>query len=112
MSATQDAKNWFVLLKGKRYGPYTFAALAQAADKGVVDPDAGVWCLGWDEWRIARNVPGLFEPEPDEAEEEADEAEEYADDHEDADHAEADDRDEEHREHEDRDDIEDRDETA
>ncbi len=112
MSATQDAKNWFVLLKGKRYGPYTFAALAHAAEKGVVDPEAGVWCLGWAEWRIARNVPGLFKPEPDDLEEDADEAEEYADDQEDADHAEADDRDEEHREDEDdRDETEDRHET-
>ena len=107
MSATQDAKNWFVLLKGKRYGPYTFAALAHAAEKGVVDPEAGVWCLGWAEWRIARNVPGLFKPGPDDLEEDADEAEEYADDREDADDAEADDRDEEHREDED-----DRDETG
>jgi hypothetical protein len=99
MSATQDAKNWFVLLKGKRYGPYTFAALAHAAEKGVVDRDAGVWCLGWAEWRMARNVPWLFEPEresePDEVEEDTDEAEEDADDHGDTDHAEADDRDEE-----------------
>jgi GYF domain 2 len=81
MSAAQDAKNWFVLLKGKRYGPYTFAALAQAAEKGVVDPEAGVWCLGWDEWRIARNVPGLFKPEPEpaEPEEDADEPEAEAD---------------------------------
>ncbi len=85
MSAPQDAKNWFVLLKGKRYGPYTFAALAHAAEKGVVDPEAGVWCLGWAEWRIARNVPGLFaeEPEPaaDDHEEDADSVEEYADEH-------------------------------
>jgi hypothetical protein len=85
MSAPQDAKNWFVLLKGKRYGPYTFAALAHAAEKGVVDPEAGVWCLGWAEWRIARNVPGLFaeEPEPaaDDHEEDVDSTEEHADDH-------------------------------
>ena len=64
MSASQDAKNWFVLLRGKRYGPYTFAALVHAAERGVVDKEAGVWCLGWTEWRIARNVPGLFAPEP------------------------------------------------
>jgi hypothetical protein len=64
MSATQDDKNWFVLLRGKRYGPYTFAALAEAAERGVVDGEAGVWCLGWDEWRMARNVPGLFKPGP------------------------------------------------
>jgi GYF domain 2 len=90
MSATQDDKNWFVLLRGKRYGPYTFAALAHAADRGVVDPEAGVWCLGWDEWRIARNVPGLFkpepepepEPEPDDLDEDVDAFEEDADDRE------------------------------
>jgi hypothetical protein len=32
--------------------------------RGLVDRGAGVWCLGWAEWRIARNVPELFEPEP------------------------------------------------
>jgi hypothetical protein len=84
MSATQDDKNWFVLLRGKRYGPYTFAALAHAADRGVVDPEAGVWCLGWDEWRIARNVPGLFKPEPEpEPEPEPDDLDEDADTYED-----------------------------
>jgi GYF domain 2 len=61
MSATQDAKIWFVSFKGKRYGPYTFSALVHDAARGLVDRDAGVWCLGWAEWRIARNVPGLFE---------------------------------------------------
>jgi hypothetical protein len=64
MPATQDAENWFVSFKDKRYGPYTFSALAQEAERGLVDREAGVWCLGWTEWRIARNVPGLFEPEP------------------------------------------------
>jgi hypothetical protein len=63
MSATQDDKTWFVLLKGKRYGPYTFASVLRAVERGVVDPEAGVWCLGWAEWRIAREVPGLFEQE-------------------------------------------------
>src|SRR3984893_17769597 len=93
MSATQDDKNWFVLLRGKRYGPYTFAALAHAADRGVVDPEAGVWCLGWDEWRIARNVPGLFKPEPEpEPEPEPDDLDEDVDAYED----DVDDRDESH----------------
>jgi GYF domain 2 len=84
MSATQDGKNWFVLLKGKRYGPYTFAGLVHAAERGIVNPEAGVWCLGWDKWRIARNVPGLFEqepePEPDGQEEDVDSSEKDADD--------------------------------
>jgi hypothetical protein len=64
MAATWDAKDWFVLLRGKQYGPYTYAGLVRAAASGIVDPEAGVWCVGWDEWRIARDVPGLFEQEP------------------------------------------------
>jgi hypothetical protein len=64
MAATWDAKDWFVLLRGKQYGPYTYAGLVRAAASGIVDPKAGVWCVGWDEWRIARDVPGLFEQEP------------------------------------------------
>jgi GYF domain 2 len=70
-SATADSKTWFVLHKGTRHGPYTFAALENMAERGLVDPEAGVWCLGWAEWRIARNVPGLFEqaPEPDDFQE-------------------------------------------
>jgi hypothetical protein len=76
MSATQDDKTWFVLLKGKRYGPYTFASVLRAVERGVVDPGAWVWCLGWAEWRIAREVPGLFEqelvPAPDHQEEDVD----------------------------------------
>jgi hypothetical protein len=69
-SATAATKTWFVLHKGTRHGPYTFAALEKMAETGLVDPEAGVWCLGWAEWRIARNVPGLFEqaPEPDDFE--------------------------------------------
>src|ERR1700692_2654207 len=73
MIATWDAKDWFVLLRGKQYGPYTYAGLVRAAASGIVDPKAGVWCVGWDEWRIARDVPGLFEQErelvPDDLEE-------------------------------------------
>jgi len=64
MIATLDAKDWFVLLRGRQYGPYTYAGLVRAAARGIVDPKAGVWCVGWDEWRIARDVPGLFEREP------------------------------------------------
>ena len=64
MAATWDAKDWFVLLRGKQYGPYTYAGLVRAAASGIVDPEAGVWCVGWDEWRIAHDVPGLFEQVP------------------------------------------------
>ena len=62
-----------MLLKGKRYGPYTFASLVLAAESGVVDPGAGVWCVGWEEWRIARDVPGLFNHEAGDSLEDQDE---------------------------------------
>jgi len=83
-SATRDTKTWFVLRKGARHGPYTFAALENMAEKGLVDPESGVWCLGWAEWRIARNVPGLFEQdlEPDGFEEKIDAHLDGADDRE------------------------------
>jgi GYF domain 2 len=64
MSVTQDGENWFVLRKGKQSGPHTLAALLRAVEKGDVGPDAGIWCVGWAEWRIARDVPELFEQEP------------------------------------------------
>jgi hypothetical protein len=69
LSATRDAKIWFVLLKGQRYGPCTFTALVHVAEIGLVDAETGVWCLGWAEWRIARDVPGLFEQESDDLDE-------------------------------------------
>jgi hypothetical protein len=64
MSATQEPKIWFVLLNGKQHGPYSFAALVQAAKSGRLDLDDGVCRLGWGEWRLARDVPELFKPDP------------------------------------------------
>jgi GYF domain 2 len=60
MCAQPVDKHWFISLKGKRYGPYTFAALTEAADKGVIDADTNVWRLGWVKWHPARSVPGLL----------------------------------------------------
>jgi GYF domain 2 len=78
LSATRDAKIWFVLLKGQRYGPCTFTALVHVAEIGLVDAETGVWCLGWAEWRIARDVPGLFEQESDDLDEDIEAREEVA----------------------------------
>jgi hypothetical protein len=71
MATSADIKNWFALVRGQQYGPFTFASLVRAAGRGVFGPEAGVWCVGWAEWRIAGSVPGLFEqePEPDGVEE-------------------------------------------
>jgi len=68
MSAQPGDQHWFISLNGKRYGPYSFAALAEAAAKGVIKGDTSVWRLGWVKWHPARRVPGLIEevvqPEP------------------------------------------------
>jgi hypothetical protein len=61
MCAQPVDKHWFISLNGKRYGPYTYAALAEAAAKGVIDGDTSVWRLGWVKWHPARRVPGLIE---------------------------------------------------
>jgi hypothetical protein len=64
MSAQPGDQHWFISLNGKRYGPYTFAALSEAAAKGVIDANTSVWRLGWVKWHPARRVPGLIEEEP------------------------------------------------
>jgi uncharacterized protein DUF4339 len=53
-------QHWFISLNGKRYGPYTFAALTEAAAKGVITADTNVWRLGWQQWHPASQVPGLI----------------------------------------------------
>src|SRR6516225_2878361 len=64
MSAQPGDQHWFISLKGKRYGPYSFAALTEAAAKGVIDGNTSVWRLGWVKWHPARRVPGLIEEMP------------------------------------------------
>jgi len=61
-------RHWYISRHGKRYGPYTFAALTEAAAKGVITADTNVWRLGWVSWHPASQVPGLI-AEPAEAEE-------------------------------------------
>ena len=78
MATSADIKNWFVLVRGQQYGPYTFASLVRAAGRGVFGPEAGVWCVGWAEWRIAGSVPGLFEQESDDLDEDVEAREEDA----------------------------------
>ena len=68
MPEDQEAQHWFVLLNSKRYGPYTFPALAKGVEKGVIGRGAGVWRPGWEHWRTAGEVAELFAPEPDEVE--------------------------------------------
>jgi hypothetical protein len=71
MCAQPVDRHWFITLNGKRYGPYTFAALTEAAAKGVITGETRVWRLGWVNWHPAENVPGLIDA-PEEGEEEID----------------------------------------
>jgi len=64
MPEDQEAQHWFILLNGKRYGPYTLPALVKGVEKGVIRQGAGVWRPGWEQWRTAGVVPELFKPEP------------------------------------------------
>jgi GYF domain 2 len=61
MGAQTVDRHWYISRHGKRYGPYTFAALTEAAAKGVVTADTNVWRLGWVSWHPAWQVPGLIE---------------------------------------------------
>jgi hypothetical protein len=64
MPENEETQHWFVLLNGKRYGPYTLPALVKGVEKGVIGRSAGVWRPGWDEWRTASDIEELFAPEP------------------------------------------------
>ncbi len=46
MLAQPADQHWFISLNGKRYGPYTHAALTEAASRGVINSETLVWRLG------------------------------------------------------------------
>jgi len=64
MSTHLGDQRWFVLLNGKRHGPFTFATLAKAAANGVITTETDVWRRGWQKWHPARQVPGLLNETP------------------------------------------------
>src|SRR5262249_25207315 len=64
MNTQLSSQHWFVLLDGKRHGPFTFAALTKAAKKGVITADTNIWRRGWQKWHPARQVPGLLNEAP------------------------------------------------
>ena len=57
-------QHWFVLLNGKRHGPFTFATLTKAAKNGVISAETNIWRRGWQKWHPARQVPGLLNETP------------------------------------------------
>ncbi len=59
MNTQSDRHHWFVLLHGKRHGPYTYDDLTRAAKEGVITADTNIWRSGWKNWHPARSVKGL-----------------------------------------------------
>ena len=64
MNTQLAGQHWFVLLNGKRHGPFTFAAMTKAAKQGVITAETNVWRRGWQKWHPARQVPGLLTEAP------------------------------------------------
>lgn len=61
MNAQSDRHHWFVLLAGKRHGPYTYDDLTRAAKEGLISADTHIWRSGWKNWHHARSVKGLVD---------------------------------------------------
>jgi GYF domain 2 len=64
MNTQLAGQHWFVLLNGKRHGPFPFSALTKAAKQGVITAETNVWRRGWQKWHPARQVPGLLNEAP------------------------------------------------
>jgi hypothetical protein len=64
MNTQLAGQHWFVLLNGKRHGPFSFAALTKAAKQGVITAETNIWRRGWQKWHPARQVPGLLTEAP------------------------------------------------
>lgn len=59
MKTQLDRQHWFVLLNGKRHGPFTYAELTKAAREGLITAETNIWRSGWQKWHPARSVKGL-----------------------------------------------------
>jgi uncharacterized protein DUF4339 len=59
MKTQAVGQHWFVLLDGKRHGPFTYAELTRAARDGLMTADTNIWRPGWQKWHPARRVKGL-----------------------------------------------------
>lgn len=44
----------------QQYGPIPLESLVAQARSGAIDPNDLVWAEGWNTWRAAHAVPGLF----------------------------------------------------
>ena len=44
----------------QQFGPFSLDAVVAAARAGSIGPDDLIWAEGWNTWRAAHTVPGLF----------------------------------------------------
>jgi len=56
-----DTKIWYLMKGETRYGPWTDTEFLSIAQKGGLGPDDKVWRAGFQNWVVARELPGLTE---------------------------------------------------
>jgi hypothetical protein len=59
-AAEENATNWFILRGRERGGPYPYALAREGARGGLISRHDLVWRSGWDGWRDAGSIDGLF----------------------------------------------------
>src|SRR5215470_18928631 len=64
MNPDEDQGECFLSRDGKQYGPYAFYILVEAVRRDVINKTDLIWRRGWDEWRPAAYVDGLYSPPP------------------------------------------------
>jgi len=57
---SSEADEWYVARGEKQHGPHPFAVMRAAAEKNIITPDDLLWRPGWEDWRLAKTVGGLF----------------------------------------------------
>ena len=53
---------WHLFHDQKQYGPYRFSTLVEGVKRGYLNKEDLIWRPGWESWRLAQSVPGLFAP--------------------------------------------------
>jgi hypothetical protein len=59
-AAEENPSDWYVMRGRERGGPYPYAFVHEGAKGGLISRYDLVWRPGWEEWRDAGGVSGLF----------------------------------------------------
>ncbi len=57
---SDSQQHWYVLLGGKRHGPFSYAELTRAVREGLISAETNIWRSGWKNWHLAKSVKGLM----------------------------------------------------